>query len=175
MDPYVEVCARFEAAGLRYLIVGAFGINLYAGQVGLVITTGDCDLLIPADVASLSTALRTLRDLHFSLEAGDEPLPDEDPVVLAGIVRARACVRASREDARIDLPLEISGASFDALWSSHRRFSVEGTTLRVAPLGDLIRSKQLAGRPKDRAFLEAHRAALEEMLRRDDDAGCSGG
>src|SRR5437879_911638 len=49
MDPYVEVCTRLEAAGVRYLVVGAFGINLYAGQVGVVITTADCDLMIPAD------------------------------------------------------------------------------------------------------------------------------
>lgn len=168
MDPYVEVCARLEADGVRYLIVGAFGINLYAGQVGLVITTGDCDVMVPADVTTLTRALKGLRQLGFSLEAGDEPLPDEGPVVLAGIVRARACVRATREDARIDLPLEISGATFDALWPEQRRFLVEGVPLRVAPLSELVRSKQLAGRPKDRAFLEAHREALEDLVRRDE-------
>jgi hypothetical protein len=167
VDPYVEACARLEKAGVRYLIVGAFGINLYAGQVGVVITTADCDVMIPPDVRVLTKAVRALRKLGFSMEAGGDPLPDEDPAVLGGIVRARACVRAIRPDARIDLPLEISGASFDSLWSEHRRFNVEGATLRVGPLAALVRSKQLAGRPKDRAFLEAHRAALDEILRRE--------
>jgi hypothetical protein len=167
MDPYVEACSRLDEAGVRYLIVGAFGINLYAGQVGAVITTGDCDLMIPADANALEAAVRTLRSLGFTLEAGGELLPDEDPVVLDGILRARACVRAMRPDARIDLPLEISGATFEALWPEQRRFTIEGRTLRVGPLAALVRSKQLADRPKDRAFLEAHRVALEEMLRRE--------
>jgi hypothetical protein len=44
MDPYVEVCRRFENARIRYVIVGVFGINLYAQQFGEIITTADCDV-----------------------------------------------------------------------------------------------------------------------------------
>lgn len=36
MDPYVEACAGLEAAGVRYLIVGAFGASLYAGQADIL-------------------------------------------------------------------------------------------------------------------------------------------
>jgi hypothetical protein len=129
MDPYVEACERLENAGVRYLIVGAFGINLYAGQVGIVITTADCDVMIPPEVPVLAKAVHTLRGLGYSMEAG--------------------------------------GATFESLWLEQRRFAIEGATLRVGPLAALVRSKQLAGRPKDHAFLEAHRAALDEMLRRE--------
>jgi hypothetical protein len=167
MDPYLEACRGLEEAGVRYVIVGAFGINLYAAQVGVVITTADCDLMIPAEPAMLATAMRTLRGLGFTLAAGGEPLPDEDLAVLEGVVRARACVHADKPGASIDLPLQISGAGFETLWAQQRRMNVGGTMLRVGPLEELLRSKQLAGRPKDRVFLEVHRAALEEMLRRE--------
>jgi hypothetical protein len=46
MDAYVEVCERFEEHGIRYVLVGVFAINFYARQVGEVITTADCDILI---------------------------------------------------------------------------------------------------------------------------------
>jgi hypothetical protein len=89
----------------------------------------------------------------------------EDPVVLAGVVRARACVRATRARARIDLPLEIAGFSFRQLWRKRRRFRVGGTSVWVAPLRDILRSKELAGREKDRLFLALYRDALEQLLR----------
>ena len=39
MDPYAEVCKRFEDQHIRYLVVGVFGINFYARQAGQIITT----------------------------------------------------------------------------------------------------------------------------------------
>jgi hypothetical protein len=168
MDPYVEACDGLERAGVRYLVIGAFGINLYAGEVGAVFTTADCDLMLAPDKDQLRRALEVLAALGYVFEAGGEPLPDLDPLVLAGIVRARAVVRAFRPDARIDLPLEAAGVDFEAMWSDQRRLVVEDVALRVGPLRMLIRSKQIADRPKDRAFLEAYRATLDEMLRRDE-------
>jgi hypothetical protein len=57
MDPYVEVCKRFEDERIRYVIVGVFGINFYARQVGEIITTADCDILIPAEFLAFRKAL----------------------------------------------------------------------------------------------------------------------
>jgi len=168
MDPYVEACVRLEDAGVRYLLVGAFGANLYAREVGMVFHTADCDILIPPRPRILAKALRTLRSLGYELEAGDEPLVgEEDPVLLQGILRARAAIRALSHSARIDLMLELAGAGFERLWKRQRRVRIGAALLRLAPLDALIRSKQLANRPKDRLFLEANRAALEEMIRRE--------
>jgi hypothetical protein len=49
MDPYVEVFKQFAEEGIRYVIVGVFGINFYARQAGQIITTADCDILVPAN------------------------------------------------------------------------------------------------------------------------------
>lgn len=167
MHPYVEACAALRRAGVRYVIVGVFGINFYARDAGSVFTTADCDLLLPADAATLRKALVALRRRGFRFEAGGEPLPEADPVVLKGIVRARANVIARKGGERMDLALGIAGCGFNALWRKRRRFKAEGVTLNVGPLADLVASKEKAGRPKDRVFLETYRAALEELLKQE--------
>lgn len=163
--PYAEVCRRLRLARVPYVIVGVFGASLHAQRAGLVVTTADCDILLPADVKVLGRANRVLRGLGFELEAGVEPLPDDDPVVLAGVVRARACLRAFREKAQVDLPLQIAGYEFADLWPKRRRFRLQGVEVNVASLEHILRSKELAGRPKDRLFLATYKDALEQLLR----------
>jgi len=165
MDPYVEVCKRFEDEHLRYVIVGVFGINFYSQQTGHLITTADCDILIPAQLTALRKALRILVAMGFSLKAGGEPLQELDPVVLKGILRARALVRGDRKDARVDLCTQIAGTQFVRLWRTQRQFLVEGVAVRVGALDELVASKQSADRPKDKLFLEQHKEVIQSMLR----------
>jgi hypothetical protein len=163
VDPYIRVCRELEKARVRYVIVGAFGANLYARDAGCVITTQDCDLLLPPDAVALNRAIGVLRKLGFALEAGGEPV-DQDPDLIRGIVRALACVRAAKNNVRIDLPLQIAGCSFTSLWARHRRVKLGRFAVRVAPLRDILRSKKLADRPKDRLFLALWEDALKQLL-----------
>jgi hypothetical protein len=165
VNPYARACRDLEKAGVRYVIVGAFGANLYARDAGCVITTQDCDLLLPPDPEGLSRAIAVLKKLRYSLEAGGEPV-DQDPDLVRGIVRALGCVRAVKKNARIDLPLAIAGCTFESLWKRQRRVRVGSVTVRVAPLRDILRSKKLADRPKDRLFLATFKDALEQLLKR---------
>jgi len=164
-DPYVEVCKRLEDQRVRYLIVGVFGINFYARQAGQIITTADCDVYLPVEFATLRKALETLKAMGFVFEAGGEPLPELDPALLRGIFRARVVVLAERPDARIDICTQIAGAEFETLWRLRREFIVEDTIIRVGPLQALVKSKQLADRPKDRLFLEQHGEIINSLLR----------
>jgi hypothetical protein len=165
MDPYIEVCKKFAENGIRYVIVGVFGINFYARQAGEIITTADCDILIPAEFPIFRKALQLLAAMEFALQAGGEPLPDLDPVVLKGILRARAVVRADRADARIDLCTRIAGVRFSDLWKNRREFVLEGVNINVGQLQQLIKSKRAANRPKDELFLEQYKEAIQSMLR----------
>lgn len=134
MDPYTEVCKQFAEKGIRYVIVGVFGINFYARQAGEIITTADCDILIPANFRVFRKALQLLTTLGFALEAGSEPLPHLDPVILKGMLRARAVVRADRAEARIDLCTQIAGVKFSTLWKNRREFVTEGIKINVGQL-----------------------------------------
>ncbi len=157
MNPYIRVCRALEQAGVRYVIVGAFGIILQAEDPSTVISTADCDLMIPPDPKSVSKAVVTLRKMGFTLEAGGEPV-DPDPTLIAGIVRARARIRGVKGTTQIDLALEIAGYDFGTLWRRQRKLKADGIMVRVGPIDALIRSKELAGRPKDKLFLELFRS-----------------
>lgn len=163
MRPYLRVFERFRRARVPYLTVGAFGISLYAERAGMVVTTADCDIMLPPDPRVLGRAIRVLRREGWRIEVGDEPLVRESEDVLRGIVSARAAVRALKGGLQIDLPLEIAGFPFDLLRKNKRRFRIGNVRVDVAALEDMVRSKELTNRPKDRLFLETFRAALREM------------
>ena len=60
----------------------------------------------------------------------------------------------------VDLFVE-NPIDFEELWSRSELVPLSGTTARVASIPDLIRLKQLAGRPEDALDIEALRAILE--------------
>jgi hypothetical protein len=104
--------------------------------------------------------------MEFELQAGGEPLPNLDTVILKGILRARAVVRADRADARVDICTRIAGVRFSELWKKRRQFMLEGVKINVGQLEQLIKSKRTANRPKDELFLEQHKESIQSMLRR---------
>jgi hypothetical protein len=63
---------------------------------------------------------------------------------------------------------ETGGFDFETVWAERRSFILEGVDLPTARLTHIVRSKHLAGRPKDRLFLATHRDALEQLLKQSD-------
>ena len=164
IDDVLAVCRALEAEGVRYLIIGVFGIHLHAIRRGAdAIPTEDCDLFVPRDTETVTAALRVLRELRFDMEAGGEPLVDPDDVIVSGLLRARAIVRARRGDALFDLVIGSTSLDFEQLWGQRKRYLVEGQIVHVAPLEALVRSKLAAGRTKDLLFLERFRELIEDL------------
>ena len=62
----------------------------------------------------------------------------------------------------IELLLEISGYPFSEMERDAVTFSAQGVPIRVGKLRKLLRSKQLAGRPKDRQFLRRQEALWKQ-------------
>jgi hypothetical protein len=153
-------------ADVRFIIVGAFGAELHFLHGTLQIVTRDMDLLLPRDPAEVLRGLLALRDAGFTLEAGGEDLlPDE--VVAAGIVRQSATVRALRGSEWVDLMTWSRDMLFDELWPRRVPFTVRDIQVPVAPLADILRSKQGAYRMKDRLFLEQFKEVISEALERE--------
>ncbi len=69
------------------------------------------------------------------------------------------------EGLMVELLLQISGYPFSEMAKDATTVTVHGVPVRVGQLRKLLRSKQLADRPKDRQFLQRYRAAIEEALR----------
>ncbi|MEX2208211.1 MAG: hypothetical protein WEF50_18465 [Myxococcota bacterium] len=158
--------AALAGAGVEFVLVGVGAINFYARDPAHAFATLDVDVLLAPRVANLRLALRTLAALDFRFESGGEPFLDVgDEAILATIVGRGATLCARHpSSAQLDLMVAITGFTYAELASDAIRFRVSDSEIPVGRLAKLLRSKQLSGRAKDRAFLEAFEA------RADDDA-----
>ena len=159
-DPYQAVLRRFNRLGVRYVVVGMAGINYYATRPAETFATLDYDVCVEPTLVNVERAMRGLAALGFTLGTAAGPVGFHD---LRTIVRQRRTLIATTPDGlTVELLLQVSGYPFSELAKDARTFSIRGVPVRVGQLAKLLRSKQLAGRPKDRAFLTRYQALLRE-------------
>jgi predicted nucleotidyltransferase len=73
---------------------------------------------------------------------------------------------------QVDFMATIHGVrSFEGLRARAEEVEIEGVTVLVASLSDIIRSKRAARRPRDMAVLDILEKTLEETPRSKDSAG----
>jgi hypothetical protein len=134
-----------------------------------VFATEDVDLLLPLDPDNLVQAWSACEACGFGLFAGPEPLDQpRDRWLAERVVERKTLTRAAgASELEVDLALSMSGYPFDVVWQERRTFVVSGVDVPVARLQHIVRSKHLAGRPKDRLFLATHYDALQQLLKKD--------
>lgn len=154
-EPFEEAAfyRAVAGSGVQVLLIGRRAVIAW----GVPVMTTDYDLWIPAaDAEALNTALRPL-DL-FPNRAPDE---------------ARRAGRYVLENGeRVDVLLASSvttvdgdAVAFDDVWARRELLEVaEDVRVAVPAIGDLIRTKRFAARPKDAEDIRLLRA-LEESLR----------
>jgi transcriptional regulator with XRE-family HTH domain len=147
--------ARHE---VRFVLIGALGATLH----GFPRVTRDADITPARDAANLQRLAAALRELDARVytEKVPEGLPfDRSPQMLARADVWNLITKAGR----LDLAFQPSGTGgFADLAANAVRFEVYGAPLLAARLEDIIRSKEAAGRPKDRQDVEV----MREMLKR---------
>lgn len=136
---YEEFIAALNAHGVRYLVIGAHAVAFHARPRA----TKDLDVLLEPTAANARRALAALREFFGGADLGYtvEDLIDPQWIVQLGVAPVR-----------IDLLSEIPGfPSFEAAWQN--RVDAQFGTVSVHYLGldDLLRAKEAAGRPQDRA------------------------
>jgi hypothetical protein len=142
-----EIREAFARHGVRYLFIGKSGAIL----LGYPDTTQDADLFLEKSPTNGSAVARALGDLGFALT-------DEQA---AEIGRGKDFVQLKNGPFDLDLVFAPDGIeSFDAAW--RRRVDVEG--FPVCHPDDIIRSKEAAGRVKDREVLPRLRAFRDYWL-----------
>jgi predicted nucleotidyltransferase len=159
-DPYQRVIQRLNRRGVRYVVVGMSGINYYAQKSAETFATLDYDLFLEPTLPNVEKVVRVLSGLGFTigtaagrLEAGQ----------LARVVRERkTLVATTPEGVAMEFLLEVSGFPFSELARDAATFTVQGVPIKVGRLTKLLQSKQLAGRPKDRAFLRRYHSLLKD-------------
>ncbi len=166
MEQFVGFLRALSAERVRFVLIGVAGANYYAQAASVIFTTQDYDFFLPLDASNLLRAIRACESLGLTLWSGHEPLDSPRDLWLAERIVERPALVRARDDRglEVDLTLTMAGFDFEAVWASHRAFTVNDIEIPVASLLHIVQSKAKAARDKDRLFLATHAEALEQLL-----------
>jgi hypothetical protein len=142
---------------VRFVLIGGF-----AGALrGSPVITGDLDVCYARDEPNLERLADALRALDAHLRGA----PPEVPFRLdARTLRAGDHFTFATSAGAVDcLGMPAGTSGYPDLDSKATDEEVDGVTIRVASLDDLIRMKRAAGRPKDRIAVEWLSALRDEL------------
>ena len=167
-QPLAPLARAFAADSVRYVLIGVAGANFYALRMGDRFVTADFHLFLPLDPDNLITAWACCDTVGLELWLGDKPLDrPRDRWLAERIVERRIMTLITGpDDLRVDLTLVMKGFTFETVWAERRVFKIEGIDVPTARLLHIVKSKEAAGRDKDRLFLATHREGLERLLKR---------
>ena len=134
----LEVMRGVKAVKLDAILIG----NAAAAVQGVPVTTQDVDLFVretPRTDEKIEQLLKTLGN-HLKASRPFEPMS--------------RMIRIEGLAVDVDLVFELSShVRFESVKARCQVITIEGVSLRVAHLNDIIAAKRAAGRPKDLATL----------------------
>jgi hypothetical protein len=152
----VRALARHE---VDYILIGGFA----AAAHGSPLQTNDVDIVPDSDAANLTRLSKALKSLQAKVRAGDESFPfDHDADSLA----AAQIWNLTTKYGDLDITFTPSGTQgYADLKRDAIELTVRGSTVKLAALVDIVRSKEAAGRDKDRRALPILRELVDRQLR----------
>ena len=140
---YEEFIAVFNAHGVRYLIVGAHAVALHARPRA----TKDLDVLFEPSDENARRVLAALREFFGGAELG---------YTVEDVTNPHWIVQLGVAPVRIDLLSHIAGCpDFEEAWRNRVDARFGAVKTHYVGLADLIRAKEAAGRPQDRADVQS--------------------
>lgn len=159
-DP-VAILGCLERHGVRFVVIGGIAARLR----GAPLLTADVDVTPDAARDNLVALCGALAELGARLRSASDPEGVAFPLEPEMLATTRSWTLVTRHG-DLDLAFEPAGTrGYSDLARDAGRLTVaEDPPLEVAvaSLSDIIRSKEAAGRAKDRAALPLLRATLEE-------------
>lgn len=159
-DP-VAILRVLESHGVRFVLIGGIAARLR----GAPLLTEDLDIAPDAAADNLARLAAALAELGALLRTAAEPNGVEFPIEPELLAAADSWTLVTSHG---DLDLVVAPAGtggYPDLARSAELLTVsdDGLAVPVAALGDIIRSKEAAGREKDRAALPLLRRTLEQL------------
>lgn len=158
-----RMLGALHAAGVRFVLIGGMAAVLH-GDAGVTL---DLDLVPDRERDNLEKLARALRNLGARIRAADAPqgLPFDCSAAFFRNLPPDAIVNLTTDAGDLDVAFRPSGTEG---YADLRRDAAlveiaEGIEIRVASLGDVIRSKAAADREKDRQALPRLRQLLERI------------
>ena len=157
-DP-LRVFRTLDRHGVQFVLIGGLGARLYGSPT----VTNDTDICYERSPENLGRLAAALRQLGATLRGAPEDVPFQpDAAALAAGDHFTFTTKAGNLDC-LGIPSGVGG--FDDLLREATSFDVGGLIVLVASIGDLIRMKRAAGRPKDLVEIEVLAAVKEETQR----------
>ena len=147
-----DLLAEFDRSGVEAVLVGGYAVAFH----GHPRSTKDLDLVLRGSSANLARAAAALARFGAPRVVVD---------ALAAMTEVDV-VWLGQDPGRIDLLRTIDGVSSDDLFARAETSVIDGVSLRVISLDDLITNKRAAGRPQDLVDIQR----LQEVSRGEDDA-----
>ncbi|MFC1794313.1 nucleotidyltransferase [Planctomycetota bacterium] len=122
--------------GVKFLLVGAYAM----GAHGYPRATGDIDIWVEPTAENSARVYRSVAAFGAPLHEIDETTFAISDIVFQIGVAPR----------RIDIITKISGVEFDEAYKQRQIVEMEGLSIPILSLGDLIKNKRATGRDKDR-------------------------
>jgi hypothetical protein len=144
-----QILRRLTAAGVDFVLVGGLAVMLH----GYPRITRDVDIAFAPDRTNLETLGHALGDLDARLRGVDEDLPF---VADAATLDRVDLLTLDTSAGWLDLHKTLDGApAYATLRRRSDRLKLDGLSVLVASIDDLISMKRAAGRPVDLTDIEA--------------------
>ena len=155
-DP-LRLFRELNADGVRYVVIGAFAGRL----LGSPTLTRDLDVCHAIDSGNLEALATVLRRLKARLRGGDRPVPFRIDARSLAVIQSLTLTTDAGDLDLLAVPAGTQG--FEDLARTAEPTDIDGLTVLVASIDDLIRMKRAAGRPKDLIELEVLGALRDEL------------
>ena len=162
-DP-VRLLRALDEHGVDFVVIGGVAARLQ----GAPVLTQDVDVTPATDAANLDRLADALRAVNARLRSVRDPDGVDFPVEARFLVAARSWTLLT-DSGELDLVFAPAGTNgYEEVLAGADRLTVADDpplAVSVASLPSVIRSKEAAGRDKDRAALPLLRRTLEELER----------
>jgi hypothetical protein len=139
---YHDILAALVAQQARFLVVGAHALAAH----GYPRATVDLDLWIDPTPANARQVWRALAEFGAPLD--DLSIREQD------LTRPDIVAQFGLPPNRIDILTGVSGLTFEPAWDGRIERVLEGVSVPVLGLSELVANKRATGRERDRADLK---------------------
>ncbi|MHC4548174.1 MAG: nucleotidyltransferase [Planctomycetota bacterium] len=138
---FKDLFAAFNAAEVRYLVVGAYAVTFHARPR----FTKDLDVWVDPDPGNAARVFEALSAFGAPMgEVSESDFSAPDMVFQIGVAPNR-----------IDIVMAIEGVAFPDAWERRVETRYGDCPMHVISREDLIVNKRILGRPRDREDLRA--------------------
>jgi hypothetical protein len=160
-----ELLAALGRHHVDYVLIGGLAATLHGSSA----LTNDADICPDPSPENLERLAAALGEMDARIRSDRDPEGVPFSVDVESLRRV-SLVNLTTRFGDFDIAFQPAGNhGYDDLVQRATDIAIEGTIVPVASLADIIRSKETANRPKDRATLPILYALQDEIARRDED------